>query len=213
MHEYGLGLPVDWFLAKRYYDYAMSADADNWVPVTVALESVRLKTAVAAWMQVNQASCEFLRDSFYFLHPVTNWLGMTQVLQCNGVQEKSAAGEAAAASMPVENEEATSADPLQSASPISERSVRMSAAIDAANRRKQSQRGAVSTAAKVRTYFLKTLQSGLHHMGELKRDVKGFVVSTWSGLEQEDRLIVQIMALFGLIALLQHLRRLHNAMQ
>lgn len=40
MHEYGLGLPHDMDLAKRYYDQALEASADAVVPVTLALVSL-----------------------------------------------------------------------------------------------------------------------------------------------------------------------------
>lgn len=37
MHEFGAGLPQDLHLAKRYYDKALEAQPDTWVPVLLAL--------------------------------------------------------------------------------------------------------------------------------------------------------------------------------
>ena len=37
MHQQGLGMPKDLFLAKRYYDEALAADSDAALPVTLAL--------------------------------------------------------------------------------------------------------------------------------------------------------------------------------
>lgn len=43
MHQQGLGLPKDLFLAKRYYDEALAADADAALPVTLALTGLWLR--------------------------------------------------------------------------------------------------------------------------------------------------------------------------
>jgi SEL1 protein len=40
MHQYGLGLPKDLYLAKRYYDYALSIEKDAWMAVYIALLGV-----------------------------------------------------------------------------------------------------------------------------------------------------------------------------
>eukprot|EP00041_Stephanoeca_diplocostata_P024161 m.605447 g.605447 ORF g.605447 m.605447 type:complete len:297 (-) comp22464_c0_seq23:660-1550(-) len=43
MHEYGVGLPVDLFLAKRFYDSAAEASADAKLPSTIALAILQAK--------------------------------------------------------------------------------------------------------------------------------------------------------------------------
>eukprot|EP00246_Nothoceros_aenigmaticus_P013956 TRINITY_DN5091_c0_g1_i1.p1 TRINITY_DN5091_c0_g1~~TRINITY_DN5091_c0_g1_i1.p1 ORF type:complete len:694 (+),score=139.60 TRINITY_DN5091_c0_g1_i1:189-2270(+) len=43
MHEHGLGLPLDFYLAKRYYDQALEADSQAALPVTIALTGLWLR--------------------------------------------------------------------------------------------------------------------------------------------------------------------------
>lgn len=43
MHEHGLGLPLDFHLAKRYYDEALEKDSQAAFPVTVALMGLWLR--------------------------------------------------------------------------------------------------------------------------------------------------------------------------
>eukprot|EP00850_Spirogloea_muscicola_P019081 SM000183S03975 [mRNA] locus=s183:167223:170598:+ [translate_table: standard] len=43
MHEHGQGLPIDYFLAKRYYDLALTTDPTAALPVKIALFLLRLR--------------------------------------------------------------------------------------------------------------------------------------------------------------------------
>ena len=43
MHQQGLGLPRDLFLAKRFYDEALAADSDAALPVMLALTGLWLR--------------------------------------------------------------------------------------------------------------------------------------------------------------------------
>eukprot|EP00850_Spirogloea_muscicola_P020823 SM000228S07363 [mRNA] locus=s228:62161:65847:+ [translate_table: standard] len=43
MHEHGQGLPTDYFLAKRYYDLALTTDPTAALPVKIALFLLRLR--------------------------------------------------------------------------------------------------------------------------------------------------------------------------
>eukprot|EP00850_Spirogloea_muscicola_P018479 SM000169S02734 [mRNA] locus=s169:200091:203563:- [translate_table: standard] len=43
MHEHGQGLPTDYFLAKRYYDLALTTDPTAVLPVKIALFLLRLR--------------------------------------------------------------------------------------------------------------------------------------------------------------------------
>lgn len=49
MHELGLGVPLDFHLAKRFYDMALETDQEAYVPATVALWKLRLKTWLDNW--------------------------------------------------------------------------------------------------------------------------------------------------------------------
>lgn len=60
MHEYGAGLPQDLHLAKRYYDKAMAAQPDTFVPVFLALCGLWLHSW---WLSVKP----YMPDSLSFL--------------------------------------------------------------------------------------------------------------------------------------------------
>lgn len=47
MYEHGLGLPLDLYLAKRYYDESLQADRNGKLPVTLALMSLWIRNNYA----------------------------------------------------------------------------------------------------------------------------------------------------------------------
>lgn len=53
MHQFGVGLPQDLALAKRYYDKAGEVKADAWLPVSLALYAL----AVHSWCVPAAAAC------------------------------------------------------------------------------------------------------------------------------------------------------------
>lgn len=59
MHEHGLGLPLDLYLAKRYYDQALEVDPAAKLPVSLAL--------VSLWIRRNYAD-SFLVSLLFFFH-------------------------------------------------------------------------------------------------------------------------------------------------
>jgi SEL1 protein len=43
MHEHGVGLPVDLFLAKRFYDSAADTSAEAKLPSSIALTVLQVR--------------------------------------------------------------------------------------------------------------------------------------------------------------------------
>lgn len=193
MHEYGDGLPVDFFLAKRYYDMARAADSSAWVPITLALETLRVKSIIADWMQANHESCKALHASVPYLDLVTGWIGFAEAFEC-----KQPRPEHAAEASSTQDEAASKTTPGAS-KPESLRSSRMSAAIEAANKRKRIHRKQTGMLGKMRNYIL---QAAL----ELKRTGRLLAREGWSSLEPEDRFILQLLALTVLLYILRRLR-------
>jgi len=64
MHEHGIGLPKDFFLAKRYFDQTASNDANAMLPVQLALGKLAVHSLLeehAPWM------LQYLIDAFAWL--------------------------------------------------------------------------------------------------------------------------------------------------
>jgi len=195
MHEHGNGLPVDFLLAKRYYDMARAADTAAWVPITIALERLRFKTAVAGWMQTHHEYCLAIHANLPYLSTIAEWLGFATSIEC---QEPQAPPQGAPVKTSSEN---TVQDKVldEASSKSSGRSSRMSAAIEAANKRKRIHRQKAGVFGKVRNYALQAVL-------ELKHTGRVFAREGWSSLDPEDRMLLLLIAVSLLLYLLRWLR-------
>ncbi|KAH6711732.1 hypothetical protein BKA61DRAFT_487706 [Leptodontidium sp. MPI-SDFR-AT-0119] len=59
MHENGVGLTQDFHLAKRYYDLALETNEEAYLPVTLSLLKLRLRSA---WNTFTQGSINSIQD-------------------------------------------------------------------------------------------------------------------------------------------------------
>ncbi|KAH7319063.1 ubiquitin-protein ligase-like protein Sel1/Ubx2 [Rhexocercosporidium sp. MPI-PUGE-AT-0058] len=59
MHENGVGLTQDFHLAKRYYDLALETNEEAYLPVTLSLLKLRLRSA---WNTLTQGSINSIQD-------------------------------------------------------------------------------------------------------------------------------------------------------
>ncbi|KLU88733.1 ubiquitin-protein ligase Sel1/Ubx2 [Magnaporthiopsis poae ATCC 64411] len=59
MHEYGVGLDQDYHLAKRYYDEALMTNDEAYLPVTLALLKLRVKSA---WNTLTNGRINSIQD-------------------------------------------------------------------------------------------------------------------------------------------------------
>lgn len=59
MHENGVGQPQDFHLAKRYYDFALETNTEAYLPVTLSLLKLRLRSA---WNTFTHGSVNSIRD-------------------------------------------------------------------------------------------------------------------------------------------------------
>ncbi|CZT12524.1 related to HRD3-involved in degradation of Hmg2p [Rhynchosporium agropyri] len=59
MHENGVGLTQDFHLAKRYYDLALETNEEAYLPVTLSLFKLRLRSA---WNTLTQGSVNSIQD-------------------------------------------------------------------------------------------------------------------------------------------------------
>lgn len=59
MHEYGIGLDQDYHLAKRYYDEALMTNDEAYLPVTLALLKLRVKSA---WNTLTNGRINSIQD-------------------------------------------------------------------------------------------------------------------------------------------------------
>ena len=59
MHENGVGLMQDFHLAKRYYDQALAANEEAYLPVTLSLLKLRMRSA---WNTLTGGSVHSIRD-------------------------------------------------------------------------------------------------------------------------------------------------------
>lgn len=59
MHENGIGLDQDFHLAKRYYDMALEVNKEAYLPVTLSLLKLRLRSA---WNTVTNGPIHSIRD-------------------------------------------------------------------------------------------------------------------------------------------------------
>jgi TPR repeat protein len=55
MHEHGLGLPRDFYLAKRYYDLALSTSPEAYAPVQLALLKLRVHQWLSTWLYAEES--------------------------------------------------------------------------------------------------------------------------------------------------------------
>ncbi|KAK6194040.1 hypothetical protein LQW54_011842 [Pestalotiopsis sp. IQ-011] len=59
MHEHGVGLKQDFHLAKRYYDHALETNDEAYLPVTISLMRLRLRSA---WNTFTNGDINSIRD-------------------------------------------------------------------------------------------------------------------------------------------------------
>lgn len=59
MHENGIGLTQDYHLAKRYYDHALETNEEAYLPVTLSLFKLRLKSA---WNTLTNGKINSIHD-------------------------------------------------------------------------------------------------------------------------------------------------------
>jgi SEL1 protein len=59
MHENGVGLTQDFHLAKRYYDQALDTNKEAYLPVTLSLLKLRLRSA---WNTLTNGRVNSIRD-------------------------------------------------------------------------------------------------------------------------------------------------------
>ncbi|KAF7560906.1 hypothetical protein G7046_g3233 [Stylonectria norvegica] len=59
MHENGIGLDQDFHLAKRYYDYALEVNEEAYLPVTLSLLKLRLRSA---WNTLTDGPVHSIQD-------------------------------------------------------------------------------------------------------------------------------------------------------
>ncbi|KAK9777249.1 hypothetical protein SCAR479_05978 [Seiridium cardinale] len=59
MHEHGVGLTQDFHLAKRYYDHALETNDEAYLPVTISLLRLRMRSA---WNTFTNGDINSIRD-------------------------------------------------------------------------------------------------------------------------------------------------------
>jgi SEL1 protein len=59
MHENGVGLTQDFHLAKRYYDLALETNEEAYLPVTLSLLKLRLRSA---WNTLTHGRINSIQD-------------------------------------------------------------------------------------------------------------------------------------------------------
>jgi SEL1 protein len=72
MHENGVGLDQDFHLAKRYYDHALETNDEAYLPVTLSLFKLRLRSAWNTFTHgrvnsIQAEPCKLLSDLFPYL--------------------------------------------------------------------------------------------------------------------------------------------------
>ncbi len=203
MHEHGDGLPVDFPLAKRYYDMALAADSSAWVPVNLSLFMLKLKTAVSEWMQNNYSQCLAMHKKVPYFDDAAELLGFTAAVKCRkSTASKQAGTHQERATRDTKAKQGGHTDESESGSGAdtpSRRSSRMSAAIEAANNRKRRQRAQVGVLGRVRNYVLQAVT-------EARQTIRIAMRDGWSSLEKEDRMILQLLAATVLLYILRRLR-------
>jgi len=73
MHENGIGLDQDFHLAKRYYDHALETNDEAYLPVTLSLLKLRLRSA---WNTLTHGRVNSIQDE-----PGTSFLSQFRVLR------------------------------------------------------------------------------------------------------------------------------------
>lgn len=66
MHENGVGLTQDFHLAKRYYDHALEVNDEAYLPVTLSLMKLRLRSA---WNTLTHGSIHSIQEEPSTCHP------------------------------------------------------------------------------------------------------------------------------------------------
>ncbi|KAK9480310.1 hypothetical protein V1514DRAFT_326037 [Lipomyces japonicus] len=72
MHENGMGVEQDFHLAKRFYDLALTTNSEAYLPVTLSLFKLRLRSY---WNSISGGSVNGIIDPIYEEHekPVHKW--------------------------------------------------------------------------------------------------------------------------------------------
>jgi SEL1 protein len=73
MHEQGLGLKQDFYLAKRYYDQAAETSTDARVPVTLALIKLNVLSTLHSMKLMDGGEAGGLEDIVAILDFSGNW--------------------------------------------------------------------------------------------------------------------------------------------
>ncbi|KAL0935316.1 uncharacterized protein CTRU02_209907 [Colletotrichum truncatum] len=70
MHENGIGLTQDFHLAKRYYDQALEVNEEAYLPVTLSLLKLRMRSA---WNTFTHGPIHSIQDDPRIIEPKKDW--------------------------------------------------------------------------------------------------------------------------------------------
>lgn len=70
MHENGIGLEQDFHLAKRYYDHALEVNEEAYLPVTLSLLKLRIRSA---WNTLTHGDVHSIQDEPSKSDPFASW--------------------------------------------------------------------------------------------------------------------------------------------
>lgn len=186
MHEYGMGLPVDLHLAKRYYDQALKADEAGWLPVTMALEGLKLKQAVASWLAEHPTWCTALHTHAQPLVDLLRWARWEGAVQCN-----AAAAKDAQSSPPVQGPAAAGQQPPPLAQKgASQKELRAAAIAESARRRQERRKAQGKPPSLPQRLFDSLLRTARAVAQHTRRLVLNLYSSGLSQISAEDQLFL-----------------------
>ena len=64
MHQFGVGVPRDLHIAKRYYDLSLQQNADAFLPVGIALFGLRIHNLYQSYSGIKAPAIDFRGTGF-----------------------------------------------------------------------------------------------------------------------------------------------------